>query len=286
MREAPRTHPRRRFIVPLWRRKMTALVLAALVLATLSGAGAWAYKSGWVAEGVNNVYEAFIKVSAKQGFTIQDVMVSGRGETSRAEVLAALSAVRGAPILSYDFVAAQARLEALPWVLQSRIERLLPDTLVVHLVERRPLALWQYKGRFALVDEDGAVITRKGLGRFSSLFQVVGAQAPDHVGGLLELLATQPRLKDRVKAAVRVGARRWDLVMKSGVDVRLPEQGAPQAWARLAVLQRKTDILDRDVRVLDLRMSDRVIVRRRVPARRFKTSPAKPGKSFNSAQTT
>lgn len=259
--------PRPKFAPPLWRRRTTALVLAVLVLGIVSGAGVWAYRSGWAENRLQRVYGAFVVAAGAQGFTLQNVLVTGRLETDRAALLAALSVVRGAPILSYDFAAAQARVEALPWVLQSRIERRLPDTLVVHLIERRPLALWQYKGRFALIDEDGVVITRRGLGRFSGLFQVVGAQAPDTVGGLLELLATQPRLKAQVKAAVRVGKRRWDLVMKTGVDVRLPEKGAPQAWARLAKLQRETDILKRDVRVLDLRMRDRVIVRRFLSAK-------------------
>ena len=94
---------------------------------------------------------------------------------------------------------------------------------------------------------------------------MVGADAPDYVGGLLELLETQPELKNRVKAAVRVGGRRWDLALDGGVDIRLPEVGAPEALARLAAFETDSGVLDRDVKVLDLRMPDRVIVRR-VPA--------------------
>jgi len=134
--------------------------------------------------------------------------------------------------------------------------------LVVHLIERRPIALWQHQGQFALIDEDGEVITREGLGRFSRLIHVVGADAPDHVGGLLELLETQPELKAQVKAAVRVGGRRWDLILAGGVDVRLPETGAPQALARLADFELETGVLGREIKVLDLRAPDRVIVRR------------------------
>jgi len=254
--------PRRKSVVPFWRRRSTIVASVFLSLGLLGGAGAWAVNSGWASDTLKHTKWAFIKTTAEQGFTVEDVLVTGRGETRRNDLLDALGVARGAPILAYDFEAAKARVEGLPWVLSARIERLLPDTLAVHLVERRPIALWQNQGQFALIDEEGEVVTREGLGRFAHLIHVVGVDAPDHVGGLLELLETQPNLKDQVKAAVRVGGRRWDLMLVGGIDVRLPEVNAPQALARLVDFEKETGVLGREVRVLDLRAPDRVIVRR------------------------
>lgn len=255
--------PKRKSVVPLWRRPQAVLLGMCLGLALMSSAGAWAVKSGVIEDAVVSAKWSLIKTSTDLGFTVQDVLVTGRSKSSRAQLLAALGTARGAPILAYDFEGAKARVESLPWVLHARIERLLPDTLVVHLIERQPIALWQNQGDFALIDEDGQVITRENLGRYSDLIQVVGADAPNRVGGLLELLETQPALKDKVRAAVRVGGRRWDLLLKGGVDVRLPEDGAPQALARLAVFEHESGVLSRDIKVLDLRVPDRVIVRRK-----------------------
>jgi len=166
-------------------------------------------------------------------------------------------------------------VETLPWVFQARVERLLPDTLAVHIVERRPMALWQNQGRFSLIDDNGVVIIRNDLSRFANLIHVVGEDAPDHVGGLLELLETQPELKTQVKAAVRVGGRRWDLSLNGGVNVRLPEADASKALARLAAFEEESGVLGRDVLVLDLRVPDRVIVRRTPNA--VRRSERKPG---------
>lgn len=261
-RELSPATPRRKSVVPLWRRRSTFAVIALLGMGAVGGGATWAAKSGWAGESFSHAKWSMIKASAEQGFTVQDVLVTGRTETQRDDLLDALGVARGAPILAYDFQSARTRVEGLPWVLRARIERLLPDTLVVHLTERRPIALWQNRGQFALIDEEGEVITRENLGRFAQLIHVVGADAPDHVGGLLELLETQPELKDQVKAAVRVGGRRWDLMLAGGVDVRLPENGAPQALARLVDFEHETGVLGREVKVLDLRTPDRVIVRR------------------------
>lgn len=268
--------PKRKSQVPLWRRRSTVALAVVTVVSLAGGASTWAVKTGLVNETYTHAKWNVIKTSADHGFTVQDVLVTGRGETDREALLQALGIARGAPILAFDFEAAKARVETLPWVLQARIERLLPDTVAVHLIERRPIALWQFEGQFALIDEEGSVITRNELSRFTGLIHVVGEDAPNHVGGLLELLETQPQLKSQVSAAVRVGGRRWDLMLAGGVDVRLPETGAPDALARLADFEQETGVLGREIRVLDLRVPDRVIVGRK-ETHRPKTPATKPG---------
>jgi len=258
--------PKRKRVVPLWRRPQTVATVSVFAVFLIGGFGVWAWTSGQVQNLLVETKWTAIKASTDLGFTVQEVLVTGRNETAREDLLEAMSVARGAPILAYDFQEAKARVEDLPWVLHARIERLLPDTLVVHIIERHPIALWQNQGRFSLIDDNGVVITRNDLNRFRNLIHVVGEDAPDHVGGLLELLETQPDLKTYVKAAVRVGGRRWDLSLDGGINVRLPEDDAPKALARLAAFEEESGVLGRDVRVLDLRTPDRVIVRRKVNA--------------------
>jgi len=265
--------PKRKRVVPLWRRPQTLFLSAVVVLALLGSAGTWAHKKGWSEEALNTAKWTVIKTSTEFGLTLQDVLVTGRVKTKREDLLTALGVARGAPILAYDFTSAKMRVEELPWVQHVRIERLLPDTLAVHLVERQPIALWQNKGDFTLIDEEGEVISNAPLAQYSKLIQVVGDDAPDRVGGLLELLETQPDLKIQVMAAVRVGGRRWDLHLAGGIDVRLPEDGAPEALARLVAFETESGVFERDVKVLDLRIPDRVIVRRSPQAKRKPALP-------------
>lgn len=254
--------PKRKRVVPLWRRTQTLLLALVLVLATLGSAGTWIVKTGWSEKVFTMVKWNVLKTSSELGLTIEEVLVTGRDKTQKQNLLEALGVARGAPILAYDFESAKERVEQLPWVHQVRIERRLPQTLAVHLVERQPIALWQRQGDFSLIDEDGEVIANAPLDQYSNLIQVVGEDAPDRVGGLLELLQSQPSLKSKVVAAVRVGGRRWDLLLVGGIDVRLPEEGAPEALARLIAFEEKSGVLERDVKVLDLRLPDRVIIRR------------------------
>jgi cell division protein FtsQ len=64
-----------------------------------------------------------------------------------------------------------------------------------------------------------------------------------------------------MRAAVLVAERRWNVVLKNGIDVRLPETEVEQALSTLVTLDRNNKLLSRDITVVDLRLPDRVTVR-------------------------
>jgi len=220
--------PRRR-VVPFWRSRRLRVVLMVLLVSLAGGESWWLWKSGWVQQTVERTKWKLIAASTEVGFRVEEILVVGRRETTRKELLGAVRLVRGAPILAFDLEVAKKRLEALPWVKTASVGRMLPDTVMLNVEERRPLALWQHKGVFALIDTDGEVIMKENLDRFSDLLVVVGPDAPLHAAKLLQVLATEPQLMDWVEAAIRVGGRRWNLRLKNDIDVRLPEENTAKA---------------------------------------------------------
>ncbi len=267
--------PRRR-VGSVWRSRGMTVVLSVVLLGLLGGGAWWSWKNGAVGQAVDGIKWRLIAASVEIGFRVDDVLVVSRKETARDDLLNAVRLVRGAPILAFDLDAARRRVEALPWIRRATVERMLPDTILVSVEERRPLALWQHRGRFALIDFDGDVIMRSGLDRFGDLLVVVGEGAPEHTAELLSTLGTEPELMKLVKAAVWVGGRRWNIRLEGDIDVRLPEENPASAWERLADYERRHRVLERDVQILDLRIPDRLIVRK-APGNAKETERKKPG---------
>ena len=248
-------------VKPLWKTRWAVGGLMAAVVLGAVGSGWWTVQSGTAQRIGGEFRAAAIDATAKLGFRVREVMVAGRRQTSREALADAVALERGAAILGYDLAAAKARIEQLPWVDAATVERMLPDTVLVSIVEREPLALWQHQGEFALVDVSGEVILRDGLSEFTDLLVVIGEGAPKQAADLIAILGLEPDMMGRVKAATWVGGRRWNLHLAGGVDVRMPEADAAAAWQRLADYQRRHAVLERKVRVLDLRLPDRLIVK-------------------------
>lgn len=256
-----RGQPRKR-VVPLWRRRSVLLASAAAVVAGAVGYGWWAWSAGVPQRYAEDARLALMDRSLDLGLRVNEVFVEGREHTPVPALRKALGVERGAPILFIDLVAARDRLLALPWVSEVSVERILPDTVVIHLVERRPVALWQHDGRFALIDGTGTVMQRDNLGRFSDLLIIVGDDAAAaEAADLLAVLTTETALMAQVKAAVRVSGRRWNLRLNDGLDVRMPEEDLAGGWRRLAAYERRYGLTGLGLRSIDLRLPDRVVVR-------------------------
>jgi cell division protein FtsQ len=233
---------------------------AAAGIALFAGGAAWLFADGWVDRQLASLDRTFVATSAEFGFTVDRVLADGRNETTSSQVLSAVGVQLGDPIFSVDLEAARARLLTLPWVATATIERRLPDTLYVRITETVPLALWQQQQRLHLLGHDGRVIADAPIERFANLLVVVGPDAPEHAGELLDMLATQPELRRRVTAAVRIGGRRWNLRIDNGIDVKLPEENGAAAWQELGQLERDYGILGRDLTVIDLRLPNQLQV--------------------------
>lgn len=236
---------------------------------TLAGALALALAAGWQTGTFAAARDQAIAfagdTAARAGLVLGDIEISGLERTSEAEMIGALRVSTGDPMLSLDISVVRARAEALPWVREAAIARRLPDTLSVVVQERAPFALWQLDGVLWLMDETGTRITRKIPKRFSHLPMVVGAGAGVEAKELFAMLAEEPGLNAQIRAAVRVGDRRWNLEFSNGVRLMLPEatadHGPRAAWARFADLQRRYGLLEREVTVLDMRLGDRLVLK-------------------------
>lgn len=243
---------------PRWLRPVLYGTAASFGLGLASGLVWWAYAADLGTRAREAVVARVLELSRDAGLRVSQVYVDGRSRTEFAQVRAAVGVEVGDPLLGIDLPAIKSRLEQLTWVEQASASRFLPDGIRVRILEREPIALWQRQGRFALVDRSGEVIEgvisdRASAAGYGHLRVLVGDHAPEGAVRLFVLLSTEPELWARVAAATWVGDRRWTVHLDDGIDVLLPEDRVIEAWRYLAARNREEALLERAIRVVDLR---------------------------------
>lgn len=243
----------------------------------------WGIQTGWLTRLGAGIGTSLLMATTHAGLALDQVQVTGRNETSQAEILTAIGVQRGAPLLGVDIQAIRQRLIGLPWVASATVERRFPNGLAVEITEAQPLALWQRQQQLYLVSRDGKIIETSNLQKYAKLLIIVGDEAPLHADHLIDMLATEPDLQKQVTAAVWVGKRRWNLRVNNMVDVKLPEEDADSAWHRFAAINRQNQLLDKDITIVDMRLPDAVVVRQAHPVELDKSGKAKPAKNGEAA---
>ncbi|MFT8489364.1 MAG: FtsQ-type POTRA domain-containing protein [Gluconobacter oxydans] len=247
-----------------WRRQRRLVRPAIVFLVVMGIAGA----------GIRLLYDAaseerFAPLRARlvemEPLPIRHIVINGRGMTSEASIQEALGTSVGRPIFGFSVEAARQRLDELPFIDHATVERHMPDTVIITLVERTPIAVWQDRGHFMLINRAGEEVSDQGLtGKnaqaFLQLPLVVGEGANTAAASVIDALNKESLVKSQVTALIRVGNRRWNATLKDGTTVMLPEGEEAAAFTRLARYQQSMRLLERPVQSIDLRLPDRMVV--------------------------
>ena len=128
-------------------------------------------------------------------------------------------------------------------------------------------ALCQSSRWHRVIDANGTIITGADPSAFGHLTVVAGKKAASRAAPILNILRTEPELYAEVWAISYQSERRWDVHLRSGIRVRLPETDPRTAWSKLAIIDHSKRITDRDLAVIDLRVPDQMIVEPNIPVR-------------------
>jgi cell division protein FtsQ len=234
--------------------------LAATLMLLLASAGFGIVRGGHLEELSNALGDSRNALANSAGFRITSVTINGRKQLSQDEVLASGGVNGRSSLLFLDASAVRERLKANPWISDATVQKLYPGALLINIVERTAFALWQEEGRLSVIADDGAVLEPYVTHRFLSLPLVVGKGAETRARDFLALLAQYPQVQSATKAVVFVGQRRWNLRLKDGLDVRLPESDVGKALAELSRLDKEDHLFSRDIVAVDMRLPDRLTV--------------------------
>ncbi len=274
-RNSPQRRPRGRETTPdrpsglrLWLRRRRALVRPGLHLMLLFAVLGGAVMGVLALDPAGRFQSLLAGASGlgnNAGLVVRSVTLEGRQHAPLEELRRALGVQRGDAILAFSPHAARERLEANAWVARAHVERHLPGDILVRIEERQPYAIWQHGGVVEVIDRAGRPISDR-IEEFGLLPWVVGAGANQHAERMVELLRGVPELRDRTEVLVRVGNRRWNIKLRNGTEIRLPEGLEEAALRRLREQHAAMGLLDRPVASIDLRLPDKMTVQVGAPA--------------------
>ncbi len=241
-----------RSFVRLWLPLGSAALLA-LVLARDEQVQAWAGHQ------VDTLREL---VASRPELMVREVAIPVGSQDLKRQILGVIDLELPVSALDTDLGLMHDQVQNLRAVKTATV-RLRPDgVLEIAVVERMPDMVWRVENRVYLLDETGVTIAE--IPRRSTradLPLVLGQGADKAVDEAAELFSIAAPFMDRVRGLVRVGERRWDVVLKGGQTIMLPEIDAHDALRRVLEMNNTQDILDRDLSVIDLRDPDRPVLR-------------------------
>src|SRR5712691_7275920 len=207
-------------------------------------------------------------------FAVASVDVRGASRVPTVQILAAAAVEPGTSLFRLDPGAVARRVEAIPEVRRADVVREFPNRIVISVEERRPFTL-VHSGRLHWIDEEGRVLGASPEAVIPQV-PVVSGLSDDELASMKS--APSPKALAAIaliRALLRTGSAlaaeiseidmsRTDgpvLYTVDGVEVRLGAEDWEERLARLEGVLGQ--VADQDVRAVDLRFRDQVILQRR-----------------------
>ncbi len=218
----------------------------------------------WLGTGSQKCFVHFWLAQTRHlGLALEHVYIPGNLHTLSSDILAQLDVEKGQAMLTMNLPHLAQKLEKMPWIKSVQIERQFPGQLNILILERLPVAIWQQQGIHHVVDIDGVYLPVTNFKMYAHLPLIIGQEALEKLPEIMAILRRQPDLQQRVRVITRQGRRRWSLTFENDIIIHLPEIKPNFAWDKLNSLQKVNNILDKDIKIIDLRLPDKIILQRR-----------------------
>lgn len=208
-----------------------------------------------------SIVDAKEAVQKRPEFMVAALDVHGAGPVLEADVRRVLPIEF--PVSSFDLELEDMRetVAALNAVADASVRLGENGALRVDVTPRIPVALWRATDNLQLLDADGVFTgVVKARSDRLDLPLIAGDGAQGHIQEALALFRNAGPLAPRVRGLVRMGERRWDIVLDRGQRIKLPEEGALGALDHVIALHQMNELMDRDVVAIDLRNPSRATV--------------------------
>ena len=203
-----------------------------------------------------------MQLTARPEVQVNSMAVNGASAELQAQVAAVLDIEWPVSSLLLDVEAIQRAVVGLDAVKSAEVRILNGGKLQIDLIERGPAIVLLRDDRVELWDEEGfRVAAVLGRAEAAALPVITGEGAERAIPEALELWRIAAPISMELRGLIRMGDRRWNLLLDSGLVVMLPEEGAAEALRHVLAVHRVDELLERDILSVDMRNPERPTLR-------------------------
>lgn len=208
------------------------------------------------------VLDFYRKIIERPEFMLSALSIQGSSDSLNAEIREILGL--NFPISSFDLDLADLRnrVLSLPPVETAEVRLEGGSILHVKVKEKVPALLLKDDTGIHVLNKNGDYIRPLLSNEYGPKLPVITGEGAQKAAAEAFILfsALYDKL-DEVRGLVLVGGRRWNIVLKSGQVIMLPEKKSEQAVQKILILDKAEKILSRDIAVFDFRLPYRITLR-------------------------
>ena len=196
------------------------------------------------------------------GFELSNIDVQGNNFIKKSEIIKDIMFINCENLFCLDLKNSKENIEKNKWIKSVQLRLILPSQLKIIIQEEKPYFVYKNEKKIALLNRNGDEIDRLDHinKEFKDLVVLTGEGAINNISNLLNILALNNTISEKVTEAKLIANRRWSLKYLENTIIDLPENNPRKAFFKIAELDKKYGFLLNKLKKIDLRVNDRMII--------------------------
>ena len=205
----------------------------------------------------------FIPSLANNFASVEKIEIQGNSYSDQTEIKGIIGEYKKKSLIHFPIREYKLKLEQLDWIKRASIKRKFPDTIYVSVIENSPYAIFIDGIDEYLIDNDGEIISSKpDNSEYSELLRVTGSDGNLNFSNLIrEININYPKILNMIIELEFIENRRWNLILKQNIKIKLPEKDSSIQLVKLKQLQQDQKLFDSNIIEIDLREIGRATIK-------------------------
>ncbi|MCH9753693.1 MAG: cell division protein FtsQ/DivIB [Alphaproteobacteria bacterium] len=240
-----------RLLKKLYRRILQLVLLIVLVLLLKT----FLYDRTLIQDYVNKHIQRF---SEKHGLIVEEIGLITSNQYCPIVTKSTFDQFKKRSILLVSLTGMLQHIESFDCVNRTSVTRIFPNKIKIEIINKDPIAIWQNNKKFMFITSQNDIMQIRNTKDLDKFLIVTGSNANLHTKSLLDIIKINKEIFTSIESAIRVGDRRWDIKLKTGLEIKLPEKNPEIAWSKYINLTKNPKFQNKKLKVLDLRIPNKI----------------------------
>ncbi len=184
---------------------------------------------------------------------VSEIVVKGASLDVKSEIINNLSFIKGNKVLDVNLEKLQIYINSLPWIYKSSISRNLNGKITINVVEINPYFLWKNDDdKYKVISSDDTLVDIKLNFPLENLITIEqGEKSLKNSHNIRFLIYQDLDILKEIKT-LRYNGYRWDIILKDGLVIKLPENNVDKAYKKFLSLNKKYNLMEKDLEYIDV----------------------------------
>ena len=194
---------------------------------------------------------------------IEKIIINGSNFSNKSLIKKTVREYSEKSLFYFPLEKYQIKIENLDWVKRALIKRKFPDTIEITIIENQPFAIFLNGINKYLIDEDGDIISLySDSEKYEELLIVTGLDGNLNFSELIRNINIgYPEILNNIIEVEFIEGRRWNLILKESVKIKLPEKESSYQLKKLKQLEVDQKIFNTNIIEIDLREIGRATIK-------------------------